>query len=180
MRKGFKSVGKFLAVCTLGTGLAFGLINADANASTASCTTGTYAGYCGTQVSATGGSVNVKGGIPASNVPVIAFTNDNSAGNDFFWFAYKGGTSKIAEAAPNGVNSNYCMSDPNLPDVPHLIVMRTCNGSAFQRWTFNGTGAWINAASGLALTDNGYKHQLTDTPLVAGVTPSPQSWAFAG
>jgi hypothetical protein len=42
-----------------GTFLAIGLVDADAAmASTTSCTTGTYAGYCGTQVSATGGSVN--------------------------------------------------------------------------------------------------------------------------
>lgn len=59
MRKGFKWAGMWFGAIIAGTFLAIGLVDADAAmASTTSCTTGTYAGYCGTQVSATGGSVN--------------------------------------------------------------------------------------------------------------------------
>ncbi len=147
--------------------------------STPNCTRGVYTGYCGTQTDLETPPMSmVSGGPPAQNRFVYAKPNSTTSPlTDFFWFQYNMGTSYIAEFAPDGVASNYCVAQ-----VSYLsgLKLRRCNGSEFQRWIpipVTGGNVWTNMATGNIIQSNGEDMQLR------GVEPLPvtlpyQIWHF--
>lgn len=149
--------------------------------STLKCTHGTYQGYCGTQTDQETPPMSmVSGGPPAQNRFVYANPNSTTSPlTDFFWFRFNGGSSFIAEFAPNGVASNYCVAQ-----VSYLsgVKLRACNGSQFQRWTPVGVPGgyeWQNGATDNIIQSNGEGLQLRG--VVPGMSAQPtQTWNFVG
>lgn len=133
------------------------------------CANGIYAGYCGTQESATSLYIAVGWG------DHLVGTNNPQARNaEFFWFADASASAanndKYAEFAPNGVASNLVIAE-----VHHVIVLCQANGAANQKWVYDGTG-WENVATGdvLESTSNG-------GPILATAGPSSgssETWTF--
>jgi hypothetical protein len=155
-----------------------------AQASTTGCTGGVYSGYCGTQKSAETTSMawNVYQQTAKAGTKIIAYTPGSYQAEDFFTFAYQGGSTKVFEYAPNGVASNLCISEP----AAHAgLELRVCNGSRWQQEqataaatvTVNGqdvqTFTWTNVATGDTITDPaGLRSQLAGidapaTPIAA-------------
>lgn len=161
-----------------------------ASASTADCTAGAFAGYCGTQTDheAIPLSMDVRGQAATYNNQVIAWPNSTAdPATDFVNLAYKGDNALGVEFmyAPSGKVSGLCVSDPfnaALGAAADSLVLRACNGSRFQRWvaTSAATGfTWKNVASGLILQSNGKGAQLTDVAAPVTLLPT-QEWTFAG
>jgi hypothetical protein len=165
----------------------------DANASTGGCTQGVYAGYCSTQTDAETAPLSFdvyRQGAFVGN-KVIGFVNsDTDKATDFFTFKYAGagatGFEKVFEYAPNGVASNLCISEPSKGVG---LVLRTCNGSKWQRFTTTQVGStntftWTNSATGDLVTANGPAKQLTgvasSTAVPAPAIPATQAWSFSG
>jgi hypothetical protein len=158
-----------------------------ASASTPACAAGPLGTYCGTLQSGNGHVADVAGGAQAGNTPVIAWADGNDPATDFaILTAPRGGIELIY--TPRGAWTGLCASDPGggYPADPagaNGIVLRGCNGSNFQRWTFTGSfgesnpAVFTNAASGLVLTDEGYGGQLVDTTAVA--SDPAQQWTDA-
>ena len=156
-----------------------------AQASTAGCTAGAYAGYCGTQINnATLGSslvLNAAGNSAKYNTKVIGWTNSSSnKGDDWFQLPYGGNPASGVEFvyAPHGLISNMCAADPG----NNKVVLRPCNGSNFQRWVatstdYRGFYTWTNRATHKTLQSNGKGAQLT-TATRPGKTSGRQQWAF--
>jgi hypothetical protein len=129
-------VGGFLSVLA-----AFSItaaVAAPAGASTPGCTKGAFAGYCGTQTDneTTPMSWDVFRQAAKVGQPLIAFTDsDTDPAVDFV--ALHPGTSSVGAAkmfiyAPGGKVSNLCVSEP---DQGAALVLRVCNGSAWQVFT---------------------------------------------
>lgn len=163
-----------------------------ADASTPGCTTGVYAGYCGTQTDAEGPaalSFDVFRQSAKVNTPIIGFPNSNTdPATDFFTFAYQGGTTKVFEYAPNGRASGLCISEPS---AQAGLVLRGCNGSAFQRFTPKAitdpalpsappTFTWANVESGDIIAAHGRAAQLTGVLAPGAVPPATERWTFSG
>ena len=154
-----------------------------AGASTGGCTQGVYSGYCGTQVSAEATPLawDVFRQHAAAGNKIIAYPNTNSdKATDFFWFAYKGGASDIAEYAPAGVASNLCVTEPSKGAG---LVLAVCTGNANQQFTSAEatTGfTWTNKATGDIMTDPaGLRSQITGIAAPATLSGADE-WAFAG
>ena len=154
-------------------------------AETSACHTGTFGSYCNTVESGNKLAMDNfrQGGF--DNVLVAWDNNSGDAGTDFSILqAVKGGVEFLY--TPNGVFSGLCASDPGGgypqdPTYPDGIILRTCNGSNFQRWTSTSTcctsAVLTNAATGLVLTDNGFDKQLSDAaPITASLS---QQWTLA-
>jgi hypothetical protein len=152
--------------------------------STARCTTGTYSGYCGTQTDFESPPMSIaSGGSAQQNRFIYAQPNSTKNPNtDFVWFRYQGGSAFVAQFAPNGVASNFCVAQTsNLSG----LKLRACNGSGYQRWTPTlvtapgGAGStWTNGATGNVIQSFGEGNQ------IRGVVPGPvlntQTWNFVG
>lgn len=167
-----------------------------ASASTSGCTSGTYAGYCGTQSDAEAVrlSFDVRQQGAFVNNLVIAYPNSaTDPAADFLQLAYRGNIAlgTFFEYAPGGIASNLCMSDPgggypSNPGGPNGIVLRTCNGSGFQRWVAahvpgDHFQTWKNLATGKIIRSNGRGRQLTDVPMPNPPVPANyETWEFAG
>ncbi len=168
-----------IAAAVLGV-LAFAV---PASASTGSCTQGVYTGYCGTQVSAEATplawDVYQQQARPGNKI--IAYPDSNTdRATDFFWFAYDGGSSKIAEYAPGGVADNLCVTEPG----QHAgLVLDPCTGSASQRFTATEEASgytWTNVATGDIVTDpSGLRSQLAGISAPQTLTGADE-WNFAG
>jgi hypothetical protein len=174
-RAALMSAAVGVVAAAAGTGLADATVAAP-QVST-KCATGVYAGYCGTQVNS---------GVPALSIAVsglgkvIATSHVHGAKGDWFWFAYNGGSTKIAEYAPNGVASNLVMAQ-----VGNHIVLQRATGAANQQWTFTCaascgpiyTGTWTNLSSGDVISANGDGGRVV--PESPSATPtSDENWTF--
>lgn len=157
-----------------------------AQASTPACTVGAYAGYCGVQANnaSTDLVMDSFGQGTATNNKVIGWPNSTSdAGTDWVQLAFGGNAANgvMWIFAPNGVISNMCAADPG----DSLVVLRTCNGSNWQRWDATpvsgqaGFNTWTNRATHKILQSGAKGSQLiTVTP---PSTPSGnQQWRFVG
>jgi len=149
--------------------------------STVNCTHGVYSGYCGTQTDLESPPMSiVSGGSAQQNRFVYAKPNSTlSSLTDFFWFGYRGGPAAIAEFAPNGVTSNYCIAQTS--DLSGL-KLRRCNGSLFQQWTaviVAGGYEWQNGATGNIIQSNGEGAQLRGVQPPTAALPT-QTWNFVG
>jgi hypothetical protein len=136
----------------------------------ASCANGIYAGYCGTQKSATGFYLAVgRGGLIG--------TKDPQPGTaEFFWFADASKSAadndKYAEYAPDGIASDMVMAE-----VGNRVVLVKATGATDQKWVYTGTG-WKNVASGHVLqapASNGGQVSAVTAPAKALTS---QTWTF--
>jgi hypothetical protein len=151
---------------------------------TAGCHAGVYAGYCGIQTNGNGRSLKV---VDDSTKPgtLIRGLPDNrpDRGFDFYWFAYQGGTAKIAEYAPRGVASDECMTE-----IPHAVIPQTlrpryltlepCTGNLDQQWTFNGYG-WANGQTGDVITIAQDAAHLAIGQAPQAVPTKAETWSFS-
>jgi hypothetical protein len=157
-----------------------------AQASTSGCTSGAYAGYCGTQVNNASLGVpalvfNAAGAKAVANNKVIGWTNSTSnAADDWFQLPYGGNPASgvMFVFAPRGVVSGMCAADPG----NNKVVLRPCNGSNWQRWvatstSYTGFYTWTNRGTHKILQSNGKGGQLT-TVTPRGKFPGNQQWAF--
>jgi hypothetical protein len=155
-----------------------------AQASTPACTSGAYAGYCGTQANnaSTDLVLDSAGQGTATNNKVIGWPNSTSdPGTDWVNLAFGGNPANgvMWIFAPNGIISNMCAADPG----NNLVVLRACNGSNWQRWIATpvsgqaGFFTWTNRATHKILQSGARGAQLiTVTP---PTTPSGnQQWRF--
>jgi hypothetical protein len=155
-----------------------------AQASTAACVSGAYAGYCGTQANnaSTDLVLDSSGQGTAYNNKVIGWPNSTTdPGTDWVNLAFAGSPSNgvMFIFAPNGIISNMCAADPG----DSLVVLRPCNGSNWQRWIPTavsgqaGFFTWTNRATHKILQSGSKGSQLiTVTPPTA---PSGnQQWRF--
>jgi len=124
-----------------------------AQASTPGCTNGAYLGYCATQADS-GTPVLVLDSFHQGagvNNPVIGWTDSTTdPGTDFFQLAFAGDNSLgvMFDYAPGGTITRMCAADPG----DGLVVLRSCNGSNFQRWVAAQVGStgfftWTNRAT---------------------------------
>ena len=172
-----KQVWAVTATVVASAGLAVGVAGAASAGSlhpsfggnTYNCSNGIYAGYCGTQESATGLYLAV-----GWNNEVIGTRHPQAGNAEFFWFA-DGSSShanndKYAEFAPHGVASNEVMAE-----VHHSIVLATASGAADQKWVFDGTG-WTNVGTGdvLKATSDGGAIKAANGPS----SGSSETWTF--
>jgi hypothetical protein len=153
-----------------------------AGASTSGCTQGVYEGYCGTQVSAEAVPLawDVYRTIAKPGNKIIAYPDDaGDKATDFYWFAFDGGSAKVAEYAPDGIASNLCVT---VPSRGAGLVLETCTGNANQQFTAAEEGSgytWTNSATGDIVADPaGLRSQLTDTPAPQTLTGADE-WTFA-
>jgi hypothetical protein len=160
-------------------GLAF-IPAVNANASTTGCTSGAFAGYCGTQqnLSALPIAFDVKGQHKVANTPIIGWKeNAGDPATDFFTYAYDGGSTKVFLYAPDGVPTDLCISQPA---ANAGLILRNCNGSAWQQFTATAAGSgytWTNLATGQIVTSTVQGGQLSGENTTA--TPSlAQEWTF--
>lgn len=155
-----------------------------AQASTAACVSGAYAGYCGTQANnaSTDLVLDSSGQGTAYNNKVIGWPNSTTdPGTDWVNLAFAGSPANgvMFIFAPNGIISNMCAADPG----DSLVVLRPCNGSNWQRWIPTavsgqaGFFTWTNRATHKILQSGSKGSQLiTVTP---PTTPSGnQQWRF--
>ena len=152
-----------------------------AEASTPGCTQGVYQGYCGTQTDheASALSFDVYQQRAVAGNKIIGYP-DSAAdrATDFFIFAFGGGLAKIFEYAPGGVASNLCISEPAAQSG---LVLRACNGSAWQQFTATEAPAgvtWKNGATGDLVAAAGLRGQLAGVP-VPGSPTAAVEWSFA-
>jgi hypothetical protein len=155
-----------------------------AQASTAGCTAGALAGYCGTQ--ADNGSpvlvLDSSGQSAATDNPIIGWSNSTTdPATDWFQLAYAGDNSLgvMFFFAPNGVITNMCMSDPG----DGHVRLRTCNGSNWQRWIATPVGStgfftWTNRATHNILQSGAKGAQLV-TVAPSSMISGNQQWKFA-
>ena len=175
------------AVLVAGLGISLALVAVKpAAASTTGCTKGAYAGYCGTQVDQENPAMAWDVFRHAARVgqPLIAFPNsDTDQAVD--WVALHPGTSSVDAAkmfiyAPGGRISNLCASEPS-QHAP--LVLRSCNGSAWQVFTAEEVGdtglyEWVNAATGDVVSADGIRSHLTG--IKPPSTPGPGvEWTLA-
>ena len=144
-----KQVWAVTATVVASAGLTVGVVGAASagsyhpsfGGSTYTCSNGIYAGYCGTQESATGLYIAV-----GWNRQVIGTRHPQANDAEFFWFAdgssSRANNDKYAEFAPNGVASNLVMTEEH-----HNIVLATASGTPDQKWVYDGTG-WTNVGTG--------------------------------
>jgi|SRR5579872_372721 len=178
---------KFLigsAGLTLAAGISVAVWS-DAKASTPGCTTGAWAGYCGTQTDAESPAMSwdvYKQRAAVGNKLIAWPDSDTDRAVDFV--AVKPGTNSDGNAkffvyAPDGQVTNLCVSEPS----PRAgLVLAQCNGSAFQVFTavpIAGTDLfeWVNKASGDVVAAVGIRSQLTGEAPPS--TPGPGvEWSF--
>jgi hypothetical protein len=172
--------GAMAAAATIAAVAATGLASASPTAPTSSnnCATGIYAGYCGTQVDSNSPQLSIAVGNWGQ---IVGSAKPHSGAADWFWFAYDGGSNKIAEFAPNGVASNLVMAQQG-----SKIVLQRATGKTNQQWLFTCTtgcsgptyiGTWKNVATGDILSSNGNGNPLTSQSYTGSPTKS-ESWTF--
>jgi hypothetical protein len=118
------------------------------------CANGIYAGYDGTQQNENGQSIVVRGS------QVLAASSHAGASACFFWFAYNGGPTKIAEYAPGGIASNLVLAPVLHGKNAGDVTLQKADGSLYDQWVFapgpdygtDGSGSWTNAGLSAALT----------------------------
>jgi hypothetical protein len=173
-----KAVGVAVAVLIGGAGILAAA--GTASASTAGCTSlGTK---CGTEINFYGNGWDAKGNSAAYDTPVLASPNGNNAGQDFY--RLPSGSGFRFELAENGNPTGMCISNPmgggGVPKGSTGLVLRACNGTAFQQFTEGTTGAHgtqlISAANGQLASPNGTGAQLS-TYAVNTAVGSYWSWA---
>jgi hypothetical protein len=128
------------------------LAAAPAAVPTQGCAHGVYTGYCGLRTDGAGFTLYVSGPVNGGQVrgePDTGTLASAKPGFDFYWFAYDGGGTKVAEYAPAGVASGLCLTQQ--PGTA-ILTVDTCTGSQEQQWTAalaaDGGYTWANAASG--------------------------------
>jgi hypothetical protein len=162
-----------------------------AGASTVQCEHGPLGRYCGTLASNNGDSTDSAHAGAVVDNPVIGWHNNpGDAGSDFaiLLSPYNGAAIEIIYT-PAGLYTGLCLSDPGGgypqdPVYPDGIVLRWCNGSKWQAWTYGSSLAGpgspgsvlTNTATGLVLTDEGFDHQLQDAAPLASGANSTQLW----
>ena len=127
--------------------------------------------FCGYQENVYGNAWDVLKQRAAVNQPVIAYPLGN--GDSAQDFIYRQRTGNPAERevqfAPNGVASALCMSDPGggvSGASRDGLILRTCNGSAFQQFTFTQVGTsgndaqWTNVATHRVVQPEGTGNQM--------------------
>jgi hypothetical protein len=119
---------------------------------TAGCAHGIYTGYCGIQTDGAGFTLYVAqpaNGARVTGQPDTGTLASAKTGFDFYWFAYDGGSTKVAEYAPGGVASNLCLTEQ---EAGAILTVDTCTGSQTQQWTAgsaaDGGYSWASAATG--------------------------------
>ena len=162
-----------------------------AGASTVQCGHGPLGRYCGTLVSNAGDAADSDRAAAAVDNPVIGWhDNPGDAGSDFAILLdpYNGAAIEIIYT-PAGAYTGLCLSDPGGgypqdPAYPDGIVLRSCNGSKWQAWTYGSTlsgpggpgSVLTNIATGLVLTDEGFGRQLQDAAPLASGANATQLW----
>lgn len=175
------------AIAVPATAAALVLSAQGAQASTSGCTSGAYAGYCGTQVNNSSLGVpalvmDSAGQSAALDNPIIGWTDSASdPATDWFQLPYEGNPSLgvMFFFAPGGAITGMCASDPG----NGRVVLRGCNGSNWQRWvatasSYTGFYIWTNRATGRILSAGNKGAQLTTVP-EPNKPPGNQQWAFS-
>lgn len=151
------------------------------------CTTGD-GGFCGGQDLEKDGLALTSTGTWKGAFLQVRPASD-SVRQDFYQFNPDGNGSnaKSFEAAPAGVRSHLCVSDPSAKRRTKLRL-RPCNASDFQKWVAvgpdaNGYFEWINVATHLAMTDPAGGPEFTRLEGRPAVSPGPkfapyQAWQF--
>ncbi len=184
MRKFLITVALFTSTALVSVGAAL-----PASATTAACRSGPYVGICGTMVDHENFALafDSKHGSAANNVQIIGFPNLNGdAGTDFVVLQYGGGPGVMFIFAPNGQITNMCIANPaggyaGNPGGPYGLILRSCNGSVFQRFAQRtvGPGSVVltSLADGRIIQSNGQGASLTVVPLPATLTGN-DVWSF--
>lgn len=175
---------KARSVIMLLTSLAvmLGLATTTAAASTAGCTSGAYAVYCGAQVNhdPVPMAFDVSHRRAAAGQAVIAWPDSTSdPATDFFTYKYGGSAAEVFDYAPGGRISNLCVSQPA---AYAGLVLRWCNGSKWQQWIPEASSSGYtltNAATLQIITSFGQGAQLAGVPVPAAVTAAEQWSATA-
>jgi hypothetical protein len=155
-----------------------------AQASTPGCTGGAYAGYCGVQANnaSTDLVMDSAGQGTGTNNKVIGWPNSTAdPGTDWVQLPYGGNPANgvMWIFAPNGIPSNMCAADPG----DNLVVLRTCNGSNWQRWDATsvpgqaGFQTWTNRATHKIL-QSGVKGAQLITVSPPSTPSGNQQWRF--
>jgi hypothetical protein len=158
-------------------GVADAAVSQHSNGPQGGCANGIYAGYCGTQVDTGTPALSLAAGqFGFTGRNIIATSHARGWSADFFWFAYQGGSNKIAEYAPGGVASNQVMAETG----HGRIVLQRATGAPNQQWIATavaGGFTWTNAATGDEIEANG-----NGAPVSAVSPPatpdSSQTWNF--
>ncbi len=129
-----------------------------------SCANGIYSEYCGAQVNAYDQAITAgyNGELTARRY----FAGD--ASQQFVWLGWQGGSSDIAEYAPDGVASGKIMAEQGSRIVLVTAPQQVTNSDL---WYFS-SGDWVNVASGKDI-GVGPRGQLI---LVTG--PTSNDWTF--
>ncbi len=175
------------AAVIAGLGVALALAGVKpAAASTPGCTTGAFAGYCGTETDGETPAMSwdVKQQAARAGQPIIAWPDsDSDRALDFV--ALKPGTGNVQAAkmfiyAPDGLITNLCISEPFQGAA---LVLKACNGSQWQIFTAQQVSdtssyEWVNQATGDVVSANGIRSPLTG--IAPPSTPGPGvEWTFA-
>jgi hypothetical protein len=175
MRKTINRRASRLIPLGVGAALALGVVAMQpasaATSYTQRCVGDPNTSYCGYQENVYGNAWDVLGQRAVVNQPVIAYPLGN--GDPAQDFIYRQTTSNPDERqvqyAPGDVASGLCMSDPAggvSGDATDGLILRACNGSAFQQFTFTQIGTsgndaqWINAATGRVVQPEGTGYQM--------------------
>lgn len=185
MRKFLITAALFATAAFVSAGVA-----GPASASTSACRGGPYTGICGAMVDHENFPLAFasRGQSTANNTPIIGYPNLNGdAGSDFVVLPYRGGPNVMFIFAPYGRITNMCVANPaggfsGNPGGPFGLVLRSCNGSVFQRFNQRpvGQGAvvLVSVADGRIVAANGQGASLTAVPPPATLT-SADVWSFA-
>jgi hypothetical protein len=190
MRKTIKRWAGTLVPLGAGAALALGVAAMQpasaATSYTSRCVGDPNTSYCGYQENVYGNAWDVRGQRAVADQPVIVYPLGN--GDPAQDFIYRQRTSNPDERevqyAPNDVASGLCMSDPGggvRGDSRDGLILRACNGSAFQQFTFTQVGTsgndaqWTNVATGRVVQPEG-----TDNQMVTVASPDTGAGSYFG
>jgi hypothetical protein len=179
-----------------------GLTAVSASASSAACTgaTGTLAGSCSDEVTASGTGWAVanagKNGTAKARTAVVAVANAagvNNGSTDFYAHQTNANANERAfEWAPKGKQSGLCISVmSHLPSYVYVatgLMLQRCNGSTSQEFyglgdtqndqdNANGGIQWLNAATGQVAAVTGTNVVMRSLDAAAGTPGSYFHWA---
>jgi hypothetical protein len=143
-----------------------------------SCNNSIYAGYVNTQTDGYGASIVVQNG--------QAVASKRGGDSCFFWFAYEGGSNKIAEYAPGGITSNEVLGVQQSRHHDNPLQVGLVPATAQAQWLFtlvsgSATGTWTYEGSGpgdgmvLAAAPDGQLY-LASAP--TGAVPQNEDWTY--
>jgi hypothetical protein len=138
---------------------------------TSACVGDPNTSFCGYQENVYGNAWDVLKQRAVANQPVIAYPlGKGDAAQDFIFRQRTGNPAeREVQYAPNGVASGLCMSDPGggvSGDSRDGLILRACNGSAFQQFIFTQVGSsgndaqWTNVATHRVVQPEGTGNQM--------------------